>query len=237
MVLLMTSVAERWAALQSELKALAPHRTVRVVAVAKYQPLSVIQAAVDCGIREFGDNYVQQGESVRAQLTRVESAARLHWHFIGHIQSRKVRDLLVYDCVQSVDRPEIVEGLAKRLLLASDRGAAQKLKVLVQVNIGMEPQKSGVVADEFPRFLETLDRHPVIQVDGLMAMPPPLEPVQERARYFDEMRTLFEKYGKDRNWTTLSLGTSDDYAVAVRCGATMIRLGTSLLGPRPVQEA
>ena len=225
MVSFVNSIAENWAAIKEDLKG----HAVTVVAVTKFQNLERIREAVQCGITHFGNNYVQEGMALRSALDTVE---QVQWHFIGHIQSRKIKNLVDYDFIQSVDRVELAAELSKR-----SAGLSKKPKVLIEVNIGNEASKSGVAPAALEKFLDSLDKLEGLSVDGLMAMPPPLEPVEERARYFDEMRVWFDRLGAARRWSTLSMGTSDDYRVAVRCGATMIRLGTVLLGARPARNA
>lgn len=228
----MTGIAERWSALQSELRGLAPGRAITVVAVAKLQPDDRVREAIGAGITHFGNNYVQEGEALRTLLGA--EAAKAKWHFIGHIQSRKVKNLLGYDCIQSLDRIEIAEELSRRIGLMAQPSGSSLPRCLIEVNIGREPNKAGIAPQNLGAFLERIDGIANVRTDGLMAMPPPLEKVDERARFFDQMKEYFDRFGPARKWTTLSMGTSEDYAVAVRCGATMIRLGTSLLGARPV---
>jgi len=227
----MKSVAENWKAIQEQIRAITSQR-VRVVAVTKSQPKEKIVEAIAAGINEFGVNYAQAGEVLRDSLQLTDDQAALYWHFIGHIQSRKVRDIINYDCVQSMDRVELVEEFKKRT-----KGSPYPVpQILVEVNIGKEPQKSGVMPDKLEQFLGEMEKLE-IPTAGLMAMPPPLEPVDERAVYFEQLRKLYDQFGPSRKWEILSMGTSDDYLVAIRCGANMVRLGTCLLGKREIRDA
>ena len=227
----MSLIATRWKSIQEQIASITKNR-IRVVAVTKSQPKEKIEEAIQAGIREFGVNYAQQGEALRDGLRLTDDQDALYWHFIGHIQSRKVRDLISYDCIQSMDRLELIEELKKRT-----HGSPFPLpQILVEVNIGEEPQKSGILPSKLQEFLDGTDKLG-ISVSGLMAMPPPLEPVEERAVYFERMRKLFDQHGPARKWETLSMGTSDDFLVAIRCGATMVRLGTCLLGERVSRDA
>lgn len=227
----MKSVAENWQAIQEQIRAITSQR-VRVVAVTKHQPKEKIIEAIAAGINEFGVNYAQAGEVLRDSLQLTDDQAALYWHFIGHIQSRKVRDIINYDCIQSMDRMELVEEFQKRTT-----GSPYPIpQILVEVNIGKEPQKSGVLPDKLEEFLIGMEKLGV-PTAGLMAMPPPLEPVDERAVYFEQLRKLYDQFGPSRKWEILSMGTSDDYLVAIRCGANMVRLGTCLLGKREIRDA
>lgn len=196
---------------------------VIILAVTKKQPVERLQEAYGSGIRIFGVNYVQEGTKTRDVLRHSD----IQWHFIGHIQSRKAKDLVTYDCIQSLDRIEVAQEL-NRLALA----AKKRLSILLEINLGQEKQKSGIAAQELPRFLNSMQVLIGIQVTGLMAMPPALTPVEKRRPYFKEMRQLFERFQKEYGLDVLSMGTSDDYAIAVEEGATLIRLGRVLLGER-----
>lgn len=195
---------------------------VIVEGVVKFQPLEKILEAVSAGVSVLGVNYAQEGEALQAKVKG------MRWHFIGHVQSRKTRYLPLYDCVESLDRVEVAQTLDSRL------GQLKKtLDVLVEVNIGKEPQKSGVLPDVLSEFLSALSALPHLRVKGLMGMPPPVS-LEERRTYF---RSLYELWTQHQaaGFDTLSMGTSEDYLVAVEEGATLVRLGTALFGPRPVK--
>lgn len=191
----------------------------RIVGVTKGQAVQRVREAVAAGLEILGNNYVQEGEALREAI-----GAGVEWHFIGHIQSRKARSLTGYDCVESLDRLSVAEELEKRL--------QAKLSVLVEVNLGGEAQKSGIAPAELPAFLEGLRKFPKLEPRGLMAMPPPLEPVEARRPFFRELKALFSSNAGGDRWDTLSMGTSEDYRIAIEEGATLVRLGTALFGPR-----
>jgi len=219
------TVGERWQAIQEAIARLgiaAP--TIEVVGVTKFQPPALVAEAVAAGVRHLGNNYAQEGEALRATLV----GAKVQWHFIGHVQSRKAKFLPAYDWLQSLDRVEIARALQARWVAGSP-----PLSVLVELNLGMEAQKSGVAATELEAFLEALREFPCLKVRGLMAMPPPLEPVEARRPFFEQLRRTFDRHSASEKWDTLSAGTSDDYLIALSEGATMVRLGTTLFGPRP----
>ena len=195
---------------------------VVTVAVTKFQPVEKIQTALAEGLFDLGINHVQQGE----ELTKLCPQARLH--FIGHVQGRKAKEVMNYHLVQSLDRLKIVEEWGKRL---GDR--KDPIDVLIEVNIGEEQQKSGVLPHEFDSFFSSLVVFSFVRVRGLMAMPPFLEPPTRRAPHFKAMRELFDAY-RDSHFNILSMGTSADFEVALAEGSTMVRLGTTLFGERPV---
>lgn len=190
-----------------------------IVGVTKGQPVERVREAVAAGITILGNNYAQEGEALRAAI-----GPDVRWHFIGHIQSRKAKLLTAYDCIESLDRISVAEELNKRV--------EGKISVLVEVNVGGEAQKSGISPSELPGFLESLRALEKIEVRGLMGMPPPLQPVEERRKFFRELKSLFTRHASGSRWDTLSMGTSDDFEIAVQEGATLVRLGTALFGPR-----
>ncbi len=194
---------------------------IRVVAAVKHQPIDTIREALLAGIREIGVNQVQQCTALREAFSDRDIA----WHFIGHIQSRKGKLLLDYDCVQSIDRLVVARAMNEHLL-----AAGKTLNVLIEVNIGDEVQKSGVRVGELDSFLTEMSQCQSLRVFGLMAMPPFLEPPSARAGYFRKMRGLFER---QPSFSVLSMGTSTDFEVALSEGSTMVRLGTTLFGERP----
>jgi len=216
--------ASFWKDLQAEIRQLSPHPgLVEVLGACKGQPRERVVAAVAAGLKILGCNYAQEGEALREGLSEFAG----EWHFIGHIQSRKAKELVVYDCVESLDRLSVAEELNRRL-----EGRTKKLSVLIEVNLAGEETKSGIRAEELPAFLAAMEKLPNLTVNGLMGMPPALHPVEGRRPYFKQLRQLFEKHGKGK-WQRLSMGTSEDYSVALQEGATLIRLGTILFGERP----
>ncbi|MBY0371023.1 YggS family pyridoxal phosphate-dependent enzyme [bacterium] len=193
---------------------------VRIMGVVKKQPVEKIQAAIRSGVTLLGVNYAQEGEALQA------TCPAAHWHFIGHIQSRKTKYLLQYEQVQSLDRLDIAEDLNQRALALN-----KTLDVLVQINIGDEQTKSGIALEELEPFAEALGKLPGLRCRGLMVLPPPLEPVEKRRPFFQKARRALERFDA-LGWDQLSMGTSEDFQIAVDEGATIIRLGTVLFGPR-----
>jgi PLP dependent protein len=219
----MSTVLENWRYIKDELDRLGVTGGVKVLGVTKGQPIDRVTQGVAAGIAALGDNYVQEGQKLKAQLPEFHG----EWHFIGHIQSRKARDLVGYDCVESLDRMSVAEELDKRA-----GAAGRRVKVFAQVNVGEEETKSGVRPDELEGFLDSLKTLSNLEVEGLMALPPPLQPVDSRRPHFRRMRQLFDRFERTHGLKWLSLGTSEDYREAVSEGSNLIRLGTVLFGER-----
>ncbi len=199
---------------------------VEVLAAVKGREPSEVHAAVRAGIVHLGGNYVQEVEAIRSSVSEV-----VQWHMIGKLQKNKARKALqMFDWVQTVDSA----GLAERL----DRvvGGGSSVPVLVQVNIGREPQKAGVLPEDLAALVRHLATLPGIVVRGLMTLPPMPQNPEDSRPHFRRMRQLFgELQAEDIpgvQLDVLSMGMSDDWPVAVDEGATMIRLGTVLFGPR-----
>lgn len=209
-------VSENLARIREKLR---PYST-QIVGVTKGQPLEPIAEAVEAGLEDLGNNYVQEG----SVLQKAISVPR--WHFIGQIQSRKAKHLLDYSLIHSLDRVEIAKSLNK---LAEP--PKRTIDVLIEVNIGAEASKSGIAPEKLAEFIDALRQYPRIRCRGLMVLPPPLFPVKKREPFFKKAKKLFEAYDT-QGWNTLSMGTSDDYEIAAANGATLVRLGTVLFGPR-----
>jgi hypothetical protein len=185
---------------------------VTLVAVSKTVDTARIGEAVAAGQRVFGENRAQE---LLAHAAEVDGD--LEWHFIGALQRNKVRALAsIVRCWQSVDRPELVAELAKR---------APAARVFVEVNIGEEPQKSGCAPDA-TGALVALARDAGLRVDGLMTVPPA---ASDPRPHFRRLRGLAETLGLSQ----LSMGMSGDFEVAIEEGATVVRVGTAVFGPRP----
>ena len=183
---------------------------VELLAAVKYVPLESIGTLADAGLTLLGENRAQDLEAKAAA-----HAGRFTWDFIGHLQSRKVKQVLPWvRLIHSVSSDSVLEQLRKHA------GARPELEVLVEVNIAGEQSKSGVAPAELGAFVE---RCPVT-VSGLMTMPPLAAAAEESRRHFAALRELAAAHGLRR----LSMGTSQDYEVAVEEGATIVRLGSTL---------
>jgi PLP dependent protein len=192
----------------------------QIIGVTKGQTAGAIQMALDAGLTDLGNNYVQEGSKLR------KSVGTAKWHFIGTIQSRKAKLLVDYDLVHSVDRLEILEDWEKRI--PPERNP---LEFLVEVNLGAEQSKSGILPEALESFIHSFAHLRRVRCRGLMVLPPPLHPVELRRPFFQRAKALLDTHS-NLGWDTLSMGTSEDFEVALEEGATMIRLGTVLFGPR-----
>lgn len=222
------TIQKRWETILQVIASAGARGPITIVGVTKYQSLARVEEAVAAGLKVLAVNYAQPGERLREKLKN----ASLEWHFIGHIQSRKAKKLVDYQCVQSLDRIAIAADMNRRLLEIN-----RSLDVLVEINVGKEAQKSGIAPEEVPQFLLEMKSFSQLRLRGFMGMPPPLFPVEKRLPFFRELRGLFETFQPLHSLDTLSMGTSEDYLIAVQEGSTMVRLGTCLFGEREIDEA
>jgi pyridoxal phosphate enzyme (YggS family) len=197
--------------------------SVRLLAVSKAQPPEALIAAYRAGQRNFGENYLQESTAKMACLPHPD----IVWHFIGPIQSNKTRGIASrLAWVQSVDRLSIAERLS-----AQRPAHMPPLNVCIQVNVSGEATKAGITCAELPDLMAAVARLPGLHVRGLMAIPAPTSDAAEQRRAFQKMREAFDKlsaYSLD----TLSMGMSEDLEAAIMEGATMVRVGTAIFGPR-----
>jgi hypothetical protein len=188
-----------------------------LIAVTKKVSPENIREAAECGIRDAGENRLQEA------LPKIETLADLGltWHFIGHLQTNKARKVVeFFRWVQCVDRNELANKL--------DDAATGPLPVLIEVKLHDEPSKSGVDEASLPAFIEQCSKYRSLQLRGLMAIPPFFEDPEQVRPYFRKLRELAEKFALPE----LSMGMSHDFEVAIEEGATMVRVGTSLFGER-----
>lgn len=176
----------------------------------------------------FGENYVQEAAGKVQALRDIA----IEWHLIGHLQSNKARQAAeLFDWVQTVDRPKLVTALAQW------RDPVRPLDVLVQVNVDDETGKHGCRPDDIPALAGAIARAPALRLRGLMAIPTPHEDPEQRRPAFARMRDLFDALAADHpHIDTLSMGMSDDLEQAIAEGATLVRVGTALFGPRPPKD-
>jgi pyridoxal phosphate enzyme (YggS family) len=202
-----------------------PRGSVRLLSVSKKKPLAAILEIADAGQRDFGENFVQEG------LEKIKHSGRddLIWHFIGHLQSNKTRDVAEnFQWVHTIDRLKI----AKRLSVQRPHDA-DDLNVCLEVNINDEPQKSGVSPSKVPQLAAEIAALPRLKLRGLMCLPV-IEADPERQKIpFAKMRALHENLrAEGLDVDTLSMGMSADYAAAIKEGATIVRVGTAIFGKR-----
>ncbi|MDR6233736.1 YggS family pyridoxal phosphate-dependent enzyme [Pseudomonas oryzihabitans] len=196
--------------------------TVGLLAVSKTKPAAALREAAAAGLRDFGENYLQEALDKQATLADLP----LVWHFIGPIQSNKTRAIAShFDWVHSVDRLKIAQRLAEQR--PAERGP---LNICLQVNVSGEASKSGCHPDELPALATAVSQLPNLRLRGLMAIPEPTDdPASQRAA-FARLRTLSEALNLDLD--TLSMGMSQDLEAAIAEGATWVRIGTALFGAR-----
>lgn len=204
--------------------------SVRLVAVSKTVPLTLIREAWLAGQRDFGENRVQEA------LQKIETSAdlQIRWHLLGHLQTNKARKAgAVFAAIHSVDSIELLQKLD---VCAAEAGATPEL--LIQVDVAGEASKFGTPPAEVPRLLEAADRLRAAQVVGLMTIPPLGHVPEDARRWFRQVRNLRDRWlasgvppGLLRE---LSMGMSGDFEVAIQEGATMVRVGTAIFGSRHV---
>jgi PLP dependent protein len=201
-------------------------REIVLVAVGKHFPADDLRAAHAAGQRDFGENQVQEAVAKMAPLADLG----LVWHFIGPVQSNKTRAVAErFDWVHSVDRLKIAERLAEQR-----PAGLPPLQVCVQVNASGEASKSGVPPLEAPALAHAVVRLPRLRLRGLMTIPEPTTDMALARRRFETLRDLQAQLVRDGlPLDTLSMGMSDDLEAAIAAGATMVRVGTAIFGPRP----
>lgn len=207
---------------------------VLLVAVSKFHPASDVAAVAGAGQVDFGENYAQEALEKRAELAREPVAARIRWHMIGHVQSRKAALVAgAFALIHTLDSVKLADALERRL---ADSGAMQP--VLMEINIGEEPQKAGIMAADAASLAEhVLARCPHLELRGLMCLPPVFDAGDAARPYFARLRRLGGELRSRLGigLPELSMGMSGDFAAAVAEGATIVRIGTDIFGPRPVK--
>ena len=210
-------IAQNLAKIHNRINTVEHSQKVTLIAVSKTKPASDLQQAIDAGQKHFGENYLQEA------LEKIETlkGQDLVWHFIGPIQSNKTKPITQnFDWVHSVDRLKI----AQRLNDQRPQGL-EKLNVLLQVNIDNEATKSGVLVDEIDELIPHFENFQNISLRGFMCIPNPNKSEQS----FKKLAKILEKYP---NLDTLSMGMSSDLDLAIKNGATFVRIGTDIFGKR-----
>lgn len=229
----MSGILENYNEIQKKIKDNIGHtdQQVKVVAVSKLQSLEVMTEAYQAGIRDFGENYVQEFEK-KAEYFLQEKKMDLNWHFIGALQTNKVKKAIPYtSLIHSVDRLSLIKEIhhqAKKINKVQD--------ILLQVNVAGEESKSGCTVDQAPQLIDDLQQWTHIRLLGLMTMPPLYNEASKVKNDFSKLYELSKKWqnkvSAPHSLAELSMGASGDYIYAVQEGATIIRLGTILLGQR-----
>lgn len=204
--------------------------SIRLVGVTKTVPPEPILAAVRAGLRDIGENRVQEAAGKWEALARAEPS-RPAWHLVGHLQSNKTRRAAeMFDWIHSIDR----DDLARRL----DRHAGEagrKINVLIQVDLGHEPSKHGIEEDGVEPLARALTELPHLLLQGLMTLPPLFVDPEGARPYFARLRRLRDDLA-NRGFAVphLSMGMTGDFEVAIEEGATIVRVGRALFGERPI---
>ena len=208
---------------------------VVLVVVTKGHPLSMVQSVIQAGGTHLGENYVEEAQ---AKIAACQGYSHLHWHMIGHVQGRKARPVCeLFSWVHSVDRLNLAERL-DRFAAGLDR----QLQVLLECNMSGEETKYGwKLWDEnawrdFIPIVQRLQALPHLSIRGLMTMAPLYDEPEKARPVFRKLRHLqafLRRQVPNVSWDELSMGMSNDFEVAIQEGATMIRVGTAILGPRP----
>ncbi|MDH4186364.1 MAG: YggS family pyridoxal phosphate-dependent enzyme [Nitrospira sp.] len=213
---------------QVSLRSGRPDGAVRLIAATKSVGLDDIREGIEAGLTILGENRLQEA------LPKIDAlrGASVRWHYIGHLQRRKVRSVVgVFDLIHSVDSLELAEEIDRR---AKDAGVRQA--VLLEVNLDGESTKTGFHPDELAPLLPRLGALPNLDIQGLMAIPSPVSDPEQARPSFRRLRELTQRLSRQMISTVtlkeLSMGMSSDYSVAVEEGATMVRVGTAIFGAR-----
>jgi pyridoxal phosphate enzyme (YggS family) len=222
------SIAERYCRIRAELS---PH--VTIVLAAKTRSVDEVKQAISAGATDIGFNYVQEAAAMRAALG--EDAGRVRWHLIGHLQTNKINKALpLFDMLQTVDSAGLAAAIDERAVAAG----TQVIPVLIEVNAAGESGKTGVSPDiaALRELAATISQLPHLRLGGLMTMGPADATAEELRPFFKAARELVERLRTEGlpnvHLSTLSMGMSDSYRVAVDEGATMVRLGSVVFGER-----
>ena len=200
---------------------------IKVLGAAKSQSVAAVRAAIAAGVWLIGENYVQEAAAKKAQIS-----AAVEWHMIGHLQRNKAKNAVeLFDLIETLDSVGLAQELEKQ-----GKRIGKKIRALVEINLAGEESKSGIAKDDVGSLLEAVAELDHVAVEGLMTVPPFREDPEAVRPYFREMRELKEKFNGRRiphvDLKELSMGMTHDYPVAVEEGATIVRIGTALFGPR-----
>ncbi|HEY2822596.1 MAG TPA: YggS family pyridoxal phosphate-dependent enzyme [Candidatus Acidoferrum sp.] len=204
---------------------------VTLIGVSKTHPAEMIRAAYEAGLRDFGENRVQEWEGKRQALTDLSDA---RWHLIGHLQSNKAtRAATIFHSMDSVDDAPLAQRLDR-----TRQGTAGALRVLLEVHIAGEAAKSGAEPSDLPALAEAVTKCASLHLSGLMCVPPLLDDAEKVRPYFRRLRELRDQLEKQigQRLPVLSMGMSHDFEVAIEEGATEVRVGTALFGSRPAPK-
>ncbi len=205
-----------------------PETDIRLVAVSKTMPVEIVKEAIESGMADFGENYIQEA---REKITTL-STYPVTWHYIGHLQSNKAKYAVrMFDLIHSVDSLKLAKELDK---------CAQKIDkvqdILIQVNVAKEDSKSGVYVEDTSRLLKDISQLANIAVKGLMTMPPYFNAPEKVRPFFAALQQLRDQIKNENipniSMKELSMGMTGDFEAAIEEGATMVRVGTAIFGER-----
>ena len=200
---------------------------IKVLGAAKSQSVESVRAAIAAGVSLIGENYVQEAQDKKAQIKQ-----SVEWHMIGHLQRNKAKAAVeIFDLIETLDSVALARELEKQ-----GKRIVKKIRALVEVNLAGEESKSGIAKSDLASLLEAVATLDYVAVEGLMTVPPFRENSKESRPYFSELRELKDKFNAQRipnvDLKELSMGMTHDYPVAIEEGATIVRIGTALFGPR-----
>ena len=202
-----------------------PHNVI-LVAAAKTRTVEEIREAVQAGIKYIGENYIQEAESVIPQIQD-----DVKWHFIGKLQRNKVKKAVqLFDIIETVDSCKLAKEINKRAEQFN-----KTIEVFIEINIGEEPNKSGVYPADAAELVQCIQEMPFLKLTGFMTMGPVVDDPEALRPYFRKAAALFSQYKND-TVKYLSMGMTDSYKVAIDEGSNIIRIGTGLFGPRNYQK-
>lgn len=200
--------------------------SVTLVAVSKMMPVEIIQEGLAAGVMVLGENRVQEARDKIAALP-----GRATWHLVGHLQTNKAKAAVqLFELIHSLDSLKLAEALDR-----SGQQAGKTVRCLIEVNLGGEESKSGMAEEGVRALLEAAERLTHLRIEGLMSIPPFLPDPEQVRPFFRRLRTLRDKLvGEGFHLAELSMGMTHDFEVAIEEGATMVRIGTAIFGPRRV---
>ena len=205
-----------------------PATSIRLVAVSKTVSAKVVAEAIDAGVTDLGENYIQEARDKINTL----ATSPVNWHFIGHLQSNKAKYAVrMFDLIHSVDSFKLANELDK---FAKKNNKVQS--ILIQVNVAREDTKSGIYVEDTIKLLKDISQLENISVKGLMTMPPYFNAPDKVRPFFAALRELRDQINKEAipniSMTELSMGMTGDFETAIQEGATMVRIGTAIFGDR-----
>lgn len=204
--------------------------SIRLVAVSKTKPASLIREAYEAGQRDFGESYVKELATKAEELADLDG---LRFHFIGHLQRNKAKIAVrLASAIHSIDSTRLAAEVGKRAAELRAAPGGLPLSVLVEVNVGGEAQKSGCQPDDLGAVLSAIESEPSLRLEGLMTVPPFTEDPALASPFFEALARLRDAHGGAPRLPELSMGMSRDLAEAVRAGATIVRVGTAIFGER-----